>query len=136
VEEITYEWLDGPDMPDAPRPATEEEWKNIDSVLAEQGWMSLNRVLTRILVGWDKERNLVAISAIQMMPSVGPMWIAKHLRGTGVADELVGATVKFLTEVKCRGWIVVADSPHTSKIAESQGMIRLESPVYITPSGK
>jgi hypothetical protein len=135
AEEIRFEWLDGPES-QGPRPATETEWSKIDDLLLSQGWMSLNRVLTRIRVGWDKDDNIVALSTVQMLPQVGPMWVAKRLRATGTADDLVAETVKFLTDVKCRGWIVIADSPHTAKIAKRQGMVRIESPVYITPIEK
>jgi hypothetical protein len=130
---IRFEWIDGPEMPNALRPATNEEWNKIDDILLAQGWMSLNRVLTRVRVGWEGDE-IVAISTIQMLPNVGPMWVAKHLRGTGVADDLVGDTLKFLLESKCRGWIVIADSPHTAKIAVNQGMEKIKSAVYITPT--
>jgi hypothetical protein len=130
ADDITYEWIDGPDG-QGPQPATIEEWNQIDDILAEQGWMSLNRILTRILVGRDKEGKIVALSTVQMLPNVGPMWVAKDLRGTGIADEIVAQTVKFLTDVKCRGWIVIADSPHTAKVAAEQGMTKLKSPVFM-----
>lgn len=129
--DVRFEWVDGPDMPNAHRPATDAEWNKIDDLLAAQGWMSLNRVLTRVLVGWDADGNIVALSTVQMLPNVGPIWVDKSLRGAGVADVIVDETLKFLLEAKARGWIVIADSPHTAKVAEAKGMTKLESPVYV-----
>jgi hypothetical protein len=127
--EVTFRWLDGPDS-HSPFPATEAEWQAIDAILVRQGWMSLNRVITRVLIA-ECDSQIVGLSVIQMLPMLGPIYVDKGQRGTGVADHLAADTVAFMLQSQARGWIVVADSPHSERLAKAQGMSRLESPVYV-----
>lgn len=132
---VTYRWVDAPDFPDPTNRATDEEWEAIDKVLQKYHWMSLNRQLTRVLLAEDEEGKMVGFSVIQLIPNLGPLHVEKSHRGMGVADELAAKTVEFMVQSKARGWIVVADSEHSVKLAEGQGMTKLQSPVYAMGMG-
>lgn len=122
---MNYRWIDGPT-------ASQEEWDQIDSMLAARGWMSLNRNLTRILAAEDDDGVLRGFMVLQFTPQAGPLWIAPRSRGTGVAEELADRMLSMLIESKARGWFVIADSPHSAALCESRGMVRIKSPVYTT----
>jgi hypothetical protein len=128
---IRFEWIDGPDNERATRPATKAEWERIDDLCLVNGWPSLNRTLTRILVAF-REDEIVGFHVLQFFPHTEPMWVDESERATGLAESLADQMVKFMTDVKCRGWLVIADSPHVRKLCEDRGMTRVKSPVYIT----
>lgn len=131
AEGVVYRWLDGPEM-DTPWRATEEEWSRIDEMLATQGWMSLSRTTTRLRIAEGPSGQIAGFLACDLLPHVGSAYVVPSQRGTGVAQRLADDMVKFMRESECRGWIVVADSPHSEKIAQAYGMTRVESPVYRT----
>lgn len=135
ADDITYEWLDGPDMPDAPRPATKEEWQELDDICIAQNWMSLSRRFSRVLVA-RRDEKIVGFHVMQLLPHVEPLWVATSERASGLAQNLADQMVAFLEGVRARGWMVIADSPHAEKICRDRGMVKLSSPVYITPSEK
>jgi hypothetical protein len=130
ADDITFEWIDGPDAKDAPRPATHEEWDAIDEVCAARGWMSLNRTLTRILVAKRDDR-IVGFIVLQLVPHTEPLYVDPAERGTDLAATLADQMVEFLLSVKARGWLVIADSPHARQLCEDRGMQKVKSPVYI-----
>jgi len=129
-DEIRFEWIDGPDNERGLRPATKAEWERIDDLCLVNGWPSLNRTLTRILVAFRGEE-IVGFHVMQFFPHAEPMWVDESERGGSLAGSLADQMVKFLRDVKCRGWLVIADSPHARKLCEERGMTRVKSPVYI-----
>lgn len=124
MSEITYRWIDGPT-------ASQEEWDRIDDILAARGWMSLNRQLSRIRVA-EQNGKLVGFFVFQCVPHTEPMWIIPSMRGTDVANKLADDMLNWLTEVRARGWMLVADNPVVAKMAEDRNMVKVESPVYRT----
>jgi hypothetical protein len=128
--DIKFEWVDGPDMPNALRPATREEWDAVEDICAARQWASLNRVLTRILLA-KRDDVIVGFHVMQFWPHAEPLYIVPEERGTGLAEALADGMVKFLTEAKARGWIVIADSPEARKLCEAHGMTKVKSPVYM-----
>jgi hypothetical protein len=130
-EEIRFEWIDGPEMPNAPRPATDEEWDAIEDVCAARGWMSLNRTLTRVLCA-KRGDEIVGFHVMQLAPHAEPLYVATAERGTELAAQLADRMVEFLISIKARGWFVVADSPFAKKMCEERGMAKVKSPVYRT----
>jgi hypothetical protein len=122
--QLTYRWIEV-------REATDEEWQQVDAILARMGWMSLNRSTSRILVA-ETDGRIEGFSCVQLFPGVGPLYVRPKVRGSGVAEELADRTINFLVEVQARGWIVVADSPFTEKLCQERNMERIESPVYVT----
>jgi hypothetical protein len=128
--EITFEWIDGPDAKDAPRPATHAEWDAIDEVCAARGWMSLNRTLTRVLVA-KRGEEIVGFHVMQLVPHTEPLYVAPAERGTELAASLADQMVEFMLSVKARGWLVIADSPHAKKMCEERGMTKVKSPVFM-----
>ena len=121
---VTTRWVDG-------LAATDDEWKVIDHLLESRGWMSLNRMTSRVLLA-ERGEVIVGFSVVQLFPGVGPLYVRPASRGTDVAASLADMTMAWLQEIKARGWMVVADSPFTVKLCEARGMERLESPVYVT----
>lgn len=121
---ITYRWIDGPTC-------TDQDWAAVDNILESQGWMPMNREMSRIYIA-EQAGKIVGVSCLQMMPFAGPLWVAKYLRATNVTDKLADDTIGWLVSTRARGWFVVADSPHVPKLCELHGMRRIMSPVYIT----
>ena len=130
VTEVTFQWIDGPDG-DGPQPATQAEWDAIDEVCAARGWMSLNRMLTRILVA-KRGDEIVGFHVLQLIPHVEPLYVAPSERGTELAAQLADQMVAHLVDVKARGWLVVADSPFAEQLCKERGMKKLKAPVYST----
>jgi hypothetical protein len=61
-EEVTYRWIDGPT-------ATDAEWNEIDRLLASRGWMSLNRMTSRVLVA-ERDAAIIGFTCLQLVPHV------------------------------------------------------------------
>lgn len=123
IQEITTRWIEGPTCSQA-------EWDHIDDLMSSRGWMSLNRLTSRILIK-ERDREVVGFHVFQMIPYVGPLFVKRELRGTGLAEELVDEMQDFLVEARARGYIAVIESPHAAKLCESHGMERLPHPVYV-----
>lgn len=122
-EEVRYRWIDGPT-------ATVEEWDHVDEILAMQGWSSLNRPTSRVLVAEDKE-GIAGLICLQLYPHTEPLYVRPAYRGTGLAEELADRMYAFMRDVQARGFMVVADSPYAEKLCKERGMTKVESPVYI-----
>jgi Acetyltransferase (GNAT) domain len=129
-DDVRFEWLDGPDS-QGPRPATREEWDHIDEILAARGWMSLNRQMTRVLVA-KREDTIVGFHVLQLIPHTEPLYVDPGERGTELAANLADGMVKYLTDVKARGWMVLAGNPHTEKLCKERGMVKVANAVYVT----
>lgn len=127
---IRFEWLDGPES-QGPRRATEEEWAAIDEILARQGWMSLNRMLTRVLVAYRGEE-IVGFHVMQLLPHAEPQWVDMSERGSGLSQQLADQMVGFLEGVKARGWMVLATNKHAEKMCQDHGMKKIDATVYMT----
>jgi hypothetical protein len=131
AQDVRFEWIDGPDAADAPRPATREEWDTIDEICATRGWMSLNRTLTRVLVAKRDDR-IVGFHVMQLVPHAEPLYVNSDERGTELAAQLADKMVEFLTSIKARGWMVLAGNPHTEKLCRDRGMKKIASAVFVT----
>jgi hypothetical protein len=124
MEDLRYRWVDGPTCDDA-------DWDRIEIILASRGWMSLNRPTSRILVAETEDGKLASFLVLQMIPHTEPLWVAPEFRASGLAEQMVDAMVKFLNDVKIRGYLATAESPFAAKLCEEHGMKKLEHPVYI-----
>jgi hypothetical protein len=60
------------------------------------------------------------------------LYLHPEVRGGAVATELAKRMKDYMNDVQCRGYFSIADSPHVAKICESQGMARLDSPVFVS----
>lgn len=123
MSEISYRWLDGP-------AATQEEWDQIDKLLASRGWMSINRLTSRVLLA-EQDGDVVGFHVFQMIPYCGPLFVTKKLRGLGLAEILVDKMQDFLITVHARGYIAVTESPHAAKLCEERGMEKVPYPLYV-----
>lgn len=119
MEEITYRWIEG------------EELESLEPIFEEEGWISLNPQVSRAYCAFDSKGTLLGFCAFQLMPFVGPEYVAIEHRGSGIAEMLADGVHKFLSEVKCRGGYLVADNPHSAKLAMKHGMVKVESPVFV-----
>jgi hypothetical protein len=128
-----FEWVDGPDAVDAPRPATKAEWDAIDDVCIARGWMSISRRFSRVLVAYRGD-TMIGFHVFQMVPHAEPQYVNVDERGTGLAERMADQMAAFLEGAKARGWMVVADSPFAEKMCKARGMVRIKSPVYTTVS--
>lgn len=118
-----YRWIDGPTAADA-------DWNRIEDILAARGWSSLNRPTSRILVA-EVDGELAGFHVFQLYPHAEPQWVRPRYRGTEISATLADKMLEFLTDIKVRGFMVVADSPFAIALCESRGMTKVESPVYI-----
>jgi len=126
--DVSYRWIDGPN-------ASQEDWDRVEAICAARGWASLNRPTSRILVA-EVGDVLAGFYVFQLFPHAEPMWVLPSLRGQGVAEELAERMYQFLTEVRVRGFMIVADSPFAEALCEKFGMKRINSPVYaMLPEG-
>jgi hypothetical protein len=125
---VVYRWVNGYD-------ASDEDWDRIEEILKLRGWMALNRSVSRILLGEDAQGGIVSFLVFQVIPYVGPLFVVPSYRGNGVAQEMTDMMFQFLGEIKARGWIATAESPHARQIMEKYGMAKVETPVYVMPAG-
>ena len=123
MDGVKYRWVDGPTCED-------EDWDRIEEILKARGWMSLNRTTSRILVAEDSEGKLYGFQVLQLVPHVEPLYVAPAARASGIAEELVERMVKFLGEVKIRGYLATAESSFAAQLCEKHGMTKLDFPVY------
>jgi hypothetical protein len=130
AQDIRFEWIDGPDNERGTRPATKDEWDQIDEVCAQFGWPSLNRTLTRIRVAFRGDV-IVGFHVFQFFPHTEPAWVAKSERGTKLSAQLADDMLNFMLEMKCRGWMVIAESTKIAKMCEERGMKLVKHPVYL-----
>lgn len=124
ISGVTYEWVDGPFCED-------QQWAQVDALLATRGWNSLNRATTRILLAKNEEGKVLGFNVFQLYPFQGPLYVVPSARGTGVAQELVDQMVLFMASIGIRGYIAVAQSPHSVKMCEQMGMTKITDPIYI-----
>ena len=122
--EVTYRWIDGPT-------ATQAEWDAIDAKLAARGWMSCNRMLTRIRVA-ERNGHIVGLFIMQHLPHVEPLVVDRREYGTGVAEHLANDMHEFLTEIHARGYIAICEHPVAAKMCEERGMVKVHYPVYVS----
>lgn len=125
--EVTYRWVDG-------RTATKQEWDGVDKILESRGWMSLNRETTRILIAED-EKELAGFNCLQLIPHLGPMYVARKYRGTPVANMLADKMSNFMYDNEARGFLVIAEHPIVAKMCEERGLIRVSFPVFVSQAG-
>jgi hypothetical protein len=121
--DVTYRWVNGWE-------AVQDEWDHIESVLMARGWMSLNRNTSRILLA-ELDGEVIAFNVFQALPYVGPLHVDRKLRGTGIAAELADRMLEFLVNIQARGFLTIAESPHSELLCEQRGMTRVEKPVYV-----
>lgn len=120
---IEFRWLE---------PAEIEQFVN--PTCQQQGWAQLNISETtptcRVLGAFDGVR-LVGFMAVQLHPVIGPAYVDPDHRDGTISRELADQVHAFLTEAKCRGALLVADSAASARLATRHGMERVQSPVFL-----
>jgi hypothetical protein len=94
--------------------------------------MSLARPTSRILVAEDEYGLLLGFSCLQLVPHLEPLFVIPSMRGSGLAEELADKMVEFVLDMKVRGFMVVAESPHAVKLCEDRGFKKVECPVFVS----
>lgn len=113
----------------------ELRWLQFDDILklkdifVAQGWVIPNTQFARFLVGFDGDR-IVSMIGFEMKPMIGPMWLDEEYRGNGLAEEMTDTMVEWLYEVNCPEAFMVGRSPHSAKLAEKHGMVKLPYATY------
>jgi predicted N-acetyltransferase YhbS len=130
MAEVTFEWIEGPDAEDEPRMDV------IQAKIIAQGWTPLNYHTSRVRAAYDEEGKLIGFGVFQSFPMTGPLWVDPDYRGTGIAETLADDMARFLRDAQCRGYIVIADNPHSERLCKLFGMKKIDSPVYLMPEGK
>jgi GNAT superfamily N-acetyltransferase len=123
MNEINYRWIHGPQ-------ASQEDWEKIELLLASRGWISLNRPTSSILIAEDDD-GIAGFHIFQFLPYAGPLFVRPSARGKGVAEKLADDMLEALAQAQARGFIVIADSPHSAKLCRDRGMNELKSPVFV-----
>lgn len=119
LENVTLKWLEG------------DELDQLEPTLVRFGWAALNKQTSRVLGAFDENDNLIGWEAFQLYPYIGPAFVVPEWLATGLYEKLSDELHDFLSSVKCRGAIVVAESRFAEKVAEKHGMKRLDVPVYV-----
>jgi hypothetical protein len=118
AEHLTERWLEP------------NELHLLSPVLESNGWAGLNPHSCLVDAVFDGD-SLVGFFVLQTYPILGPMWVDPKLRGDGIPLAMTATMRSMLDEIKARGWLVIADSPHTEILCKLFGMRRVESPVYM-----
>ena len=118
------EWVSGPHC-------TDDEWAKVEAILATRGWMSLNRPTSTVLLAYGPSGELLGFNVVQMMPYAGPLFVIPSARGSGLAEELVDEMMIFLAKIKARGFMAIAQSPHTEQLCVKLGLKKVEAPIYM-----
>jgi len=118
LDNVTLKWLDG------------DELDQLEPILAEKGWASLNKATSRALAAFDQEGKLIGWEVFQLYPYLGPAYVEKTWRGSGLYEKLADELHEFLLGVQCRGAIMIAETIFAEKLAEKHGMRKVELPVY------
>lgn len=124
MDGITFRWIDG-------QTASDADWDRIESLLATRGWMSLARMVSRILLAETSDGKIAGFQVLQLVPHTEPLFVAPSARGTGLAEELTDRMYTFLTEVNVRGFMAVAESKFAEELCEKHGMKQVAYPVYV-----
>jgi GNAT superfamily N-acetyltransferase len=126
MAEVTFEWIEG----------TDPRMEAVQAVIEQRGWTPLNFQTCRAYCAFEPDGTLVGFSIFQLFPMVGPFFVDPSYRATGIAETLADDTAAFLHECNTRGYIAIADSPHSEKLCKGHGMKLIDAPVYLMAEGK
>lgn len=131
--EATYRWIEPEHVtPEADRAWADASWERVQRIIAFRGWMALNRTTSRVLVKESADDGrLLGFIVLQLTPQVGPIYLERSELGTESADYLADQMLAFLRDSETRGFILFAESPHSSKMAEMRRMRKVTVPVYV-----
>lgn len=116
---MDFRWVTGQEMINMLQP-----------IILRNGWTPLNPATAMALVA-SEENVLCGFEILQLFPLLGPKFVEKDLRGSGISEELDSRMEEYLKASECRGLIVIADSPFTAKACEEKKLKKVTSPVYI-----
>ena len=112
---MEFKWLEGAEA--APL---------LNPICQERGWALLNPETCTALCAFDGPK-LVNFIVLQLYPLCGPALSTDPHAFVGMMDEIRN----YLAATKARGLLVVAEHPIIAKLAEMEGLTKLEYPVYI-----
>jgi hypothetical protein len=109
---------------------------DVNPICVARGWAPLNvndATPTCYVIGaFDDNGKLAGFFCLQLHPVIGPMWVDSENRDGSVSRELAESMDKFIKASNVRGVLAITDSPVSERLAERHGMVKLESPVYIS----
>ncbi len=118
IDGMTFTWLDGQDL------------DILEPILQRHGWVSPNPRLSRALVVFDSQNEIIGFSVFQLVPHVEPLWVALRYRGMGLAEQLAHQMVEFLNSIPIPEAYVIVNNPHSKLLAEKYGMEAINRPVF------
>lgn len=118
LQNVTKRWLSG------------DELDVLEPIIKARNWMPLNKPLTRAMVAFDADGQIVGFYVLKLLPHVEPLFVDPDWRGSGLADELADEMHKVLADTPPGGVWLTAENPLTAKMAEYHGLVIVKSPVY------
>lgn len=123
MAQVNYRWLAGSEIQTLVNP-----------ICKTVGWPQLNVNVeqpTSAVIGAFEDFQLIGFLALQLFPMVGPGWVDAPFRNGVISRELADRMHEFLKVHEARGWLVIADTMVTQRLAERHGMESVDSPVYM-----
>jgi hypothetical protein len=116
--DIEFRWLMG------------EQLAELSPIIQQRNeWVPLNPKMAGANAAYVHD-TLVGFCAFNAIPHVEPLWIKETHRGSGLAETLTDNVVQLLYAVHAPAAYVIANSPHSERLALKHGMTRVEYPVY------
>jgi hypothetical protein len=124
---IEYKFINGGEAVDLLNPLIEQ--RNTEEGGAP--WALLNDRTAFAVVAMEGDF-VVGYLVLQLLPTLGPEWVAPFQRNGEVSRALVEHMHEQLKTLTARGCLVICESAATEKMCRVAGMKRVELPVYWT----
>lgn len=123
------------------RVVAEDELKMLTPMFQDLGWPIPDPNFCKAIVaeaGEGKDAIICGFQLVQFITHAEPLWINPHLRGTGVAEGLVEATVHYVeNDCKIKRYLCVAKpGSFAARLCEKHGMIANPGTLYVKQVGE
>jgi predicted N-acetyltransferase YhbS len=98
-------------------------------LLKEQGW-GLPYPHQASAVVAEYEGKIVAFAVLQILPNVGPLWVAPEWRATGLAEGVTRELVKYMLANGTGACIAVATNPFSEHLCRVLGMKEISGKLF------
>lgn len=91
------------------------------------GWMVPDPDMCKVVVaevGEGKDAIICGFQVVQFVTHAEPLWIHPSMRGTGVAEGLIGATIHYMeVDCKIKRWVVMVKAgSFAARLVEKYGL--------------
>lgn len=101
----------------------------LDDIIAKEGWTPLNPDLSYAYVV-KEDGEIIGFTILQMIAHCGPQYVNPINRGNGITEDMARAVIEKARDVGLKGFMVIADSPYTSKLCDEFGLEKINNPTY------